>query len=538
MTNCASLDISTFSSCQATKKLAKLAQNPPDLTSEKIDLAARMQSFYAEAAGFKLIYGSERVSDDILQALFDLSHERKALDMMHKMQNGEIVNFIEGEESENRPALHTAMRDLFSHPNSHEEAKKAASLAKSELSKLETFLKNIDASGEFEEIISIGIGGSDLGPKAIYFALRGLFDKSRKAHFISNVDPDDTAEVLKEANLKKSLVVVISKSGTTLETEVNEQLVRQEFRKHGIDDTSRFLSITTPNTPMDNKNKYREVFHLWDWIGGRYSVTSMVGAVVLSFAFGIDTFKEFLHGAHEMDMSALKPKLKDNLPLLLALLQIWNRNFLNHPTLALIPYSQALLRYPAHIQQVAMESNGKSINRQGERVDFETSCVIWGEPGTNGQHSFFQLLHQGTQIVPAIFIGFKEQQSKVDIDQDGTCSQQKLLANMFAQSIALATGQKSSNTNKVFEGNRPTSILLAKKLCPKTLGSLLSLFENMIAFQGFIWGNNSFDQEGVQLGKVLAKKIIERFKAQKNGTFAENSFPAADALLQHLGNLQ
>jgi glucose-6-phosphate isomerase len=236
-----------------------------------------------------------------------------------------------------------------------------------------------------------------------------------------------------------------------------------------------------------------------------------------------------------MDQVALKSDFKENLPLLSALLGIWNRNFLHLPTVAIIPYSQALLRFPAHLQQCNMESNGKHIDKLGRLVNFETGPIIWGEPGTNGQHSFYQLIHQGTTTVPLEFIGFKESQLNQDLDVQGTTSQEKLLANLFAQSIALAQGQKNDNPNKQFMGNRPNRILLAKKLNPYTMGALLSYFENTVAFQGFIWNINSFDQEGVQLGKVLANKIIEILKGTKD---ADKAFPLGKTLLDELDKIK
>ena len=267
-----------------------------------------------------------------------------------------------------------------------------------------------------------------------------------------------------------------------------------------------------------------------------YSATSMVGAVMLTFALGVDQFMNILKGAHEMDRIALNPDIHQNLPLLSAMLGIWNRNFLHYPTVAILPYSQALLRFPAHLQQCNMESNGKRIDKLGNPVDFDTGPIIWGEPGTNGQHSFYQLLHQGTNVVPIEFIGFRESQYQEDINIQGTTSQEKLLSNLFAQSIAFAKGQKHDNPNKIFPGNRPNRILLARRLDPFTLGSLLAYYEHTIAFQGFCWNINSFDQEGVQLGKVLANKIINQFAAKRQGKRAEK-FPEAEALLRHLDSL-
>jgi glucose-6-phosphate isomerase len=524
----------TFLDYAAAKKLKKLAEQPIDLTQPTVLTPERLKKYCAQACGYKLLYGTEKVTDEVLQALSELAKEAHAIRKMQEMQDGEIVNYIENYPSENRPALHTAVRDFFDHPRTAAKAKEAANLARQEVEKLKAFMTKIDTENQYNEMITIGIGGSDLGPRATFHALEYLIQPNRKIHFISNVDPDDTALVLKQSNLKKTLVVVISKSGTTLETAINEDLVREKFKEQGLDPKNHFISITMPGTPMDNHDRYLENFYLWDWIGGRYSVTSMVGGVMLSFAFGFEIFWEFLKGANSMDQAALNPDLSHNLPLLAALLGIWNHNFLNYQTVALIPYSQALLRYPAHIQQVEMESNGKYIDQKGNFVKFQTGPIIWGEPGTNGQHSFFQMLHQGTAIVPIMMVGFKNNQYNLDIEVEGTKSQEKLLANMFAQSLALATGQKSDNPNKFFPGNRPTNILLGERLMPFALGALLSFFENMVAFQGFIWGINSFDQEGVQLGKVLATKIINRFAAKRNRAKDSSPYPLADAYLQHL----
>lgn len=263
----------------------------------------------------------------------------------------------------------------------------------------------------------------------------------------------------------------------------------------------------------------------------------MVGGVLLSFAYGFDIFWEMLKGANAMDKNALNHDMDKNLPLLAALLGIWNRNFLHYPLLAVIPYSSALARYPSHIQQADMESNGKHIDKLGHYVDFNTGPYIFGEPGTNAQHSFYQLIHQGTDICPLELIGFKLPQRKFDKTIDGTTSQEKLLSNLFAQSIALATGQKNENPNKDFQGNRPNFILLGKQLTPFALGALLAFYEHKVAFQGFIWNINSFDQEGVQLGKVLAVKIIERFAAHNNDKFNSDTYPLGDAYIKQLDDL-
>jgi len=261
----------------------------------------------------------------------------------------------------------------------------------------------------------------------------------------------------------------------------------------------------------------------------------MVGGVTLAFALGMDRFLEFLRGANAMDKVAMKNDLKLNLPLLSALLGIWNRNFLGLPTVAIIPYSQVLMRFPAHLQQLEMESNGKCIDKWGHLIDYDTAPVIWGGGGTNGQHSFYQLIHQGTTAVPLELIGFKESQYKQDVLYEGTNCQEKLLSNLFAQSIALAIGQKSMNPNQFFPGNRPNRILFGQRLDPFVMGAILAYYEHKVVFQGFIWNINSFDQEGVQLGKKLALKMIDQFVLIRQGKVIDpKNFPLGQAYLRHL----
>jgi glucose-6-phosphate isomerase len=299
------------------------------------------------------------------------------------------------------------------------------------------------------------------------------------------------------------------------------------------------VAITGQSSPMDNPEKYLRSFYMYDYIGGRYSATSMVGAVMLCFGLGYDAFMEILRGANEMDLAAEEKDIRKNPALLLALLGIWNHNFLGFETLAVLPYSQALLRFPAHLQQCDMESNGKSVSRTGEKVPFSTGPVVWGEPGTNGQHAFYQLLHQGTAIVPAEFIGFRHSQHEIDLEIKGTTSQQKLIANLLAQALALATGHVEENPNRFFAGNRPSSILVADKLDPHTMGGLLALYEAKIVLQGFIWNINSFDQEGVQLGKILANRFLEHMRIVNKGSVRDrDKHPESWAMLEAAGVLQ
>ncbi|MDP2105361.1 MAG: glucose-6-phosphate isomerase, partial [Desulfobulbaceae bacterium] len=435
------------------------------------------------------------------------------------MKRGAVMNRIEGYDSENRMALHTAVRDVFSKTPCHPEA---SGQARQELDKLDRFLADLNSGAvvnhkneAFTDMALVGIGGSDLGPRALYLALRRFSLPGRRVHFISNVDPDDAAQVLAGLDLSRTLVNVVSKSGSTLETLTNEELVRAAFAKAGLDPQRHFLAVTGKGGPMDNPARYRESFYMFDYIGGRYSATSMVGAVILGFALGHEAVMEILRGANTVDQAAEETDIRNNIPLLLALIGIWNRNCLGYDTLAILPYSQALLRFTAHLQQCDMESNGKSIDRSGRPVASHSGPVIWGEPGTNGQHAFYQLIHQGTTIVPVEFIGFRESQYGEDLNIQGTTSQDKLLANLLAQSLALATGRSHDNPNRRFPGNRPNCLLMAERLTPFAMGALLAIYEAKIAFQGFIWNINSFDQEGVQLGKVLAGQLLDHLKEKR-----------------------
>jgi glucose-6-phosphate isomerase len=521
--------------------LQELARQAPDLSAPGLLTTARLQQYQAHSAGFDLFYATQRLDDRVLAALQDLADQSHLIEQFLAMQEGAVMNRIEGWECENRQVLHTACRDVFGATPHNPEASRQA---EAELDKLADFLDDLDhgrvagAQGQpFSDLVQIGIGGSDLGPRALYHALAAHAKPGRQVHFISNVDPDDGLAVLGRLDLSRTLVNVVSKSGTTLETLTNEELAKAAFRAKGLDPARHFVAVTGQGSPMDDPTAYLRSFYMFDPIGGRYSATSMVGGVMLGFALGHDAFREILRGAHAMDQAAEEPEISRNIPLLLALIGIWNHNFLGHETVAVLPYSQGLIRFTAHLQQCDMESNGKACNRQGDFVTYQTGPVLWGEPGTNGQHAFYQLIHQGTTIIPVEFIGFRRNQYSGDITIKKTTSQEKLNANLLAQSLALATGRPNANPNRFFGGNRPNSILMADQLTPYTMGALLALYEAKIVFQGFLWNVNSFDQEGVQLGKILATKLLGHLAARQEdpGYDGGSTDPLGWALMQVTG---
>ena len=518
-----------FDRLAATGVLQRLAEHPFDLTAPAALTPERISRYRSSAAGLDLLYATQRIDEATLDALQSLADESRVVEQFLLMRQGAVLNRIEGFASENRQVLHTACRDLFAEAPL---APAATAQARAELAKLRTFLAELDngqlvnaAGAPFTELVHVGIGGSDLGPRALYLALAAFAKPGRRVHFISNVDPDDAAAVLAGLDLSRTLVNVVSKSGTTLETLTNEELVRQAFVAAGLAPERHFLAVTGQGSPMDNPARYLRSFYMFDYIGGRYSATSMVGAVMLGFALGDEQVVEILRGAHAMDLAAAEPAIRHNPALLLALLGIWNRNFLGCDTVAVLPYSQALVRFAAHLQQLDMESNGKSVSRGGRELAWQSGPVLWGEPGTNGQHAFYQLLHQGTTIVPTEFIGFRQNQLDKDLLLQGTTSQEKLVANLLAQILALATGQPHENPNQRFAGNRPSALLIADRLTPYAMGALLALYEAKVVFQGFLWNINSFDQEGVQLGKKLANGLLAHFSARRENFLYNGSEP-------------
>ena len=465
------------------------------------------------AEGFSYNFAAKQVDDEVLNALKALAEEAQLAEKFEELYNGAVIN-----TGENRLVLHQLTRGQLGNAVEADGVDKREFYVKQQ-ARIAEFANKVhngeitNATGEkFTTVVQIGIGGSDLGPRAMYLALENWAKKNNtlkmKAQFISNVDPDDAAAVLNAVDVAHALFVLVSKSGTTLETLTNESFVKEALKKAGLDASKHMIAVTSETSPLAKSDDYLAAFFMDDYIGGRFSSTSSVGGAVLSLAFGPDVFAQFLEGAAAEDKLSANKNVMENPEMLDALIGVYERNVLGYPGTAVLPYSQALSRFPAHLQQLDMESNGKSVNRFGEPVDYPTGPVIFGEPGTNGQHSFYQLLHQGTDIVPLQFVGFRNSQIGTDIEIQGSTSQQKLCANVAAQIVAFACGKSDDNRNKNFEGGRPSSIIIGDSLTPKSLGALLAHFENKIMFQGFLWNVNSFDQEGVQLGKVLAKRVL------------------------------
>ena len=476
--------------------------------------AARVKNYTVPmGAGMDFNFGARPVNDNILSILAKFAEEQQMTEKFAALYNGEVINTGEG-----RKVLHHLCRGQLGDAVIADGVDKREFYV-GEQNKIAAFANKVhngeitNAAGEkFTTVCQIGIGGSDLGPRAIYLALENWAKVNNtlkmKAAFISNVDPDDAAGVLSNLDLAHTLFILVSKSGTTLETLTNESFVKDALQKAGLNPANHMAAVTSETSPLAASADYLAAFFMDDYIGGRYSSSSGVGGCVLSLAFGPEVFAEILNGAAEADKLAANADLLKNPALLDALIGVYERNVLGYPSTAVLPYSQALSRFPAHLQQLDMESNGKSVNRFGEPVNYVTGPIIFGEPGTNGQHSFYQLLHQGTDIVPLQFVGFKSSQMGEDVLIQGSTSQQKLNANVAAQIVAFACGKDDTNLNKKFEGGRPSSIIVGEQLTPAALGALLAHFENKVMYQGFAWNLNSFDQEGVQLGKVLAKKVL------------------------------
>ncbi len=481
-----------------------------------------------EAGSLVYNYAALPVDDKSIDLLQKLADEQQLIEKYKALLSGERMN-----TGEDRLVLHQLTRGrVLEGVKVEADGVEKGEFYNTELEKIRDFSEKV-RSGEIKgstgktitTVIQIGIGGSDLGPRALCYALNliGPQDgctKKLNARFISNVDPDDACAVLEGVDLERTLFVLVSKSGTTQETLANRDLVFKVMEKSGIKGLvpqKHVVAVTSNTSPLAKTPDILAVFFMDDYIGGRYSVSSPVGGVILSLTYGFDVFKQVLDGAHAEDVCALEPDVRKNGTLMDAMIGVYLRNVLGYPYTAVLPYSQSLHRMPAHFQQLDMESNGKHVNRFGKVIDYQTGPVIFGEPGTNGQHSFYQLLHQGTDIVPMQFIGFKEKEGNLDAENGGSTSQTKLKANLVAQIVAFACGRDNKeNPNKAFEGGRPSSVLVADRLTPFALGSILAHFENKVMFQGFVWNINSFDQEGVQLGKILAKKVLAGCEGDEN----------------------
>ena len=484
----------------------------------------RGERLTVEACGLYLDYSKNRVTDRTLELLLALAAERGLRGRIEAMFRGDKIN-----TTEDRAALHTALRA----PRGEKimvDGEDVVPAVHEVLDKMGAFADRVRSGAwlghtgrKIRNVINIGIGGSDLGPVMAYEALKFYSDRALHCQFVSNVDSDDFAEAVCGLDPAETLFVISSKTFTTLETMTNAQTARDwVLRGMGGDEScvaKHFVAVST------NAEKVRafgidtaNMFGFWDWVGGRYSMDSAIGLSTM-VAIGPDNFRALLAGFHEMDEHFRTAPLGENLPVLMGLLAVWYGDFFDAQTAAVLPYEQYLKRFPAYLQQLTMESNGKSVTLDGRHVDYNTGAIYWGEPGTNGQHSFYQLIHQGTHLIPCDFIGFAKTLNPIGRHHD------ILLANMFAQAEALAFGKTAEQVeaegtraelvpHRVFEGNRPSNTILAEVIDPQTLGKLVALYEHSVFTQGVIWDINSFDQWGVELGKVLAQRIIPELESK------------------------
>jgi glucose-6-phosphate isomerase len=501
-----------FDKTEGYKELLSLP--PPTHAKAWLDAARVRSCETAMGGGLAFNWAASPVSPEMVRGAFTrLAADAQLVEKFRLLASGEVMN-----TGEKRMVLHHLTRGELA-GKVVKDGRDYGAFYAGELAKIRDFAAKVHggtikgSSGKrFETAVQIGIGGSDLGPRALYLALeRWAKAKGRAkmaARFISNVDPDDADAVLASIDPAASLFILVSKSGTTQETLANETLVRTRLAALGLDPSRHMVAVTSETSPLARSPNYLASFFMDDFIGGRYSSTSAVGGVILSLAFGPETFGEILAGAHEEDLLALNREVDSNPALLDALIGVYERNFLGLGATAVLPYSEALSRFPAHLQQLDMESNGKQVNRSGKAIGYKTGPLVFGEPGTNGQHSFYQLLHQGTDVVPLQFIGFRENQFSADVRSEDSTSREKLDANLAAQIVAFSCGKADADGNRNFPGGRWSTLIHGDCLDPRALGALLAHFENKVAFQGFVWNINSFDQEGVQLGKVLAKKVL------------------------------
>jgi glucose-6-phosphate isomerase len=483
-----------------------------------VDDPRRGERFTVEAGGIFLDYSKNRITDETLKLLIQLAGESGLRERIEAMFRGEKINI-----TENRAVLHVALRAPKSESISVDGADVVPAVH-AVLDKMAAFADRVRSGAwkghtgkRIRNVINIGIGGSDLGPVMAYEALKYYSQRDITFRFVSNVDGTDFAEAVRDLNAEETLFLVASKTFTTLETMTNAHSARDwSLAALGGDEKAvakHFVAISTnakevAKFGIDTAN----MFEFWDWVGGRYSMDSAIGLSTM-VAIGPENFHSMLDGFHQMDEHFRTAPFESNLPVLMGLLTVWYTDFFDAQTMAVLPYEQYLKRFPAYLQQLTMESNGKHVTLEGLRVTTETGPIYWGEPGTNGQHSFYQLIHQGTRLIPCDFIGFYKTLNPLGRHHD------MLMANVFAQAEALAFGKtaeevKAEGTpdwlvpHRVFEGNRPSNTILADKLTPEVLGKLVALYEHMVFTQGTIWSIDSFDQWGVELGKVLAQRII------------------------------
>jgi glucose-6-phosphate isomerase len=492
----------------------------------------RGQRMVAEGAGLYLDYSKNRITDETLELLAALADDCGMPERREAMFRGDRINV-----SENRAVLHVALRmprDRSLVVDGTDVVKEVHAV----LDRMASFCEKV-RSGEWKghtgkpirNVINIGIGGSDLGPVMAYEALRHYAKRDMTFRFVSNVDGTDFAESTRDLAPEETLFIVSSKTFTTLETMTNAHTARQ-WALNALDDESaiakHFVAVSTnaegvSEFGIDTDN----MFGFWEWVGGRYSMDSAIGLSTM-LAIGPERFGEMLAGFHAMDEHFRETPTDRNLPALMGLLAVWYGDFFGAQTVAVLPYDQYLHRFPAYLQQLTMESNGKHVTLDGRRVDYETGAVYWGEPGTNGQHSFYQLIHQGTKLIPCDFIGFMRSLNPLGEHQD------LLMANVFAQTEALAFGKTADQVreeetpeelvpHRVFEGNRPSNTILAAELTPEILGTLVALYEHSVFTQGAVWGIDSFDQWGVELGKVLAKRIVPELEADSEPDLGHDS---------------
>ena len=507
-----------FSQYKAVKELQALkAKGLPELKDLFKSDPERAKRYSAEAGDWYLDYSKNLIDDEILNALLKLCEEADLRSQIDAMFSGEKIN-----KTENRAVLHTALRQPKD-AHVYVDGKDVVPEVWEVLEHMEAFAnlvrneKWLGFTGKpLKNIVNIGIGGSDLGPVMAYEALRHYSKRDLTVRFVSNVDGTHISEILRDLNAEETLFIVASKTFTTLETMTNAQSAKTWLLEKLGDEKAVAKHFVALSTNAEKVSEFgidtANMFPFWNWVGGRYSLCSAIG-LSLMIAIGPENFKAMLSGYHKMDEHFRTAPFDKNLPVIMALLGIWYNNFYGAESQAILPYDQYLSRFAAYFQQGDMESNGKYITKQGEEVDYQTGPIIWGEPGTNGQHAFYQLIHQGTKLIPCDFIGFAKTLNPVGDHHV------KLMANYFAQTEALAFGKTKEQLteegvpeelipHKTFKVNRPTNSLLAKELTPSNLGQLVALYEHKIFTQGVIWNIYSFDQWGVELGKILAKKIL------------------------------